>query len=79
VTPIGASIIPPRHSRKGACEKIEARQNCPLVMAVLDTAIQEKPKHFNPGLDGRVKPGHDNRARFRFFHILEGGDPVIGV
>jgi hypothetical protein len=28
-------------------------------MAVLDTAIQEKPKHFNGVLDGRVKPGHD--------------------
>jgi hypothetical protein len=44
-----------------------------LIMAVLDTAIQEKPKHFNVALDGRVKPGHDNRARFRFFHTLEGG------
>jgi hypothetical protein len=32
-------------------------------MAVPDTAIREKPKHFNPGPDGRVnpwvKPGHD--------------------
>jgi hypothetical protein len=33
-------------------------------MAVLDTAIQEKPKHFNVTLDGRVKPGHDKGRVF---------------
>jgi hypothetical protein len=31
----------------------------------LDTAIQEKSKRFNGALDGRFKPGHDNRERFR--------------
>jgi hypothetical protein len=45
-------------------------------MAVLDTAIQEKPKHFNRRLDGRVKPGHDERERFRSFHMLEGVNPA---
>jgi hypothetical protein len=35
------------------------------VMPVLDTAIQEKSKRFNGALDGRFKPGHDNRERFR--------------
>jgi hypothetical protein len=34
-------------------------RNPPLVMAVLDTAIQENSKHFKETLDGRVKPGHD--------------------
>jgi hypothetical protein len=41
-----------------------------LVMAVLDTAIQEKPKYFNAGPDGRVKPGHDIRERFGFLRML---------
>jgi hypothetical protein len=37
-------------------KKSKWRQSSPLVMAMLDTAIQEKPKHFNSALDGRVKP-----------------------
>jgi hypothetical protein len=45
-------------------------------MAVLDTAIQENPKHLNPGLDSRVKPGYDKRERFRFFHTLTSGNRV---
>jgi hypothetical protein len=39
-------------------------------MAVLDTAIQEKPKYFNdPWMAGSV-PGHDESQRFRSFHTL---------
>ncbi len=60
-------------TRIRACEKIEARPNPPLVMAVLDTAIQEKAKRFNRDLDGRVKPGHDNTERFGFFRPAGGG------
>jgi hypothetical protein len=33
-----------------------ARPNPPLVMAVLDTAIQEKPRHSGNALDCRAKP-----------------------
>jgi hypothetical protein len=36
-----------RHARAGACEEIETRRKLSLVMAGLDRAIQEKPKHFN--------------------------------
>jgi hypothetical protein len=35
-------------------KKSKWRRNSPLVMAVLDTAIQEKPRYFNVILDGRV-------------------------
>jgi hypothetical protein len=37
-----------------ACEKIEIAAKTLLVMDVLDTAIQEKAKHFNVALDGRA-------------------------
>jgi hypothetical protein len=47
-------------------KKSKSRQKPLPVMAVLDTAIQEKAKHFNGVLDSRVKPGHDNGERFRF-------------
>jgi hypothetical protein len=44
-------------------------------MAELDRAIHEKTNEFSVALDGRVKPGHDNGGRRRFFHTLESGYP----
>jgi hypothetical protein len=35
-------------------KKSKSRRKTLLVMAVLDTAIQEKAKHFNVALDGRA-------------------------
>ncbi len=47
-------------------------------MSVLDTAIQEKPKHFNdPWMAGSV-PGHDRRERFDFFTCSKAGIARIG-
>ncbi len=46
-------------------KKSKWRRNSTLVMAVLDMAIQKKPKHFNPVLDGRVKRGHDSGTKNR--------------
>jgi hypothetical protein len=44
-------------------------------MARLDRAIHEKTNEFSAALDGRVKPGHDNRGRRQYFHTLESGNP----
>ncbi len=54
-------------------EKIEARPNLPLVMAVLDTAILEKPEHFNPCCMAGPEPSHDERERFDFFTRSKAG------
>ena len=38
-------------------------------MARLDRAIHERDRDFNALLDGRVKPGHDNRGGDNFFTL----------
>jgi hypothetical protein len=43
-------------------------------MAVLDTAIEEKPRHFNVTLDGRVKP---TAVRFVLLAIVFNVIPEI--
>jgi hypothetical protein len=47
----------------------------PLVMAVLDTAIQKNRSISMPFWIAGPEPGHDERERFRFFHMLQGEGP----
>jgi len=35
----------------------------PLVMPGLDPGIHQTKEHFSKTMDGRVKPGHDDRVR----------------
>jgi hypothetical protein len=44
--------------------RVKKSKSLSIVMAGLDPAIQEKLKHFNGGLDGRVKHGHDEGEAF---------------
>jgi hypothetical protein len=50
-----------------ACEKIERVAANSGVMARLDQAIHAKMQDFSMLVDGRVKPGHDNRGSSDFF------------
>ena len=53
-----------RHSRESAFENVATRRKISLVMAELRCGHPGKPKNFNITLDGRIKSGHDGRARF---------------